>query len=338
MTRRRVLLIVLIAMDIPIFAGLAWYWVSWRPWLADPPEPLSSIDRRWDELTKAGARTGLEDSGQIGFSTALEDLRTVRTTVETLAGRSSGDPIPVLADADLPEAARSAIARLVAWHRSGTTALDPCSRNVRPAETILLCRIALATSAADPAGPRVEAVLHLTQRLRTDGGSVGAVLGVQMAAMTATWAAAGFPAARPLLEKYRPTAAEVIAAWAYGATCDYSLAGRDLSKLRRYGPLARWGFSLAATNGPPLSMVLPERELVFARKTLADDWDRFRTAFGWRPDGDDVLPDFDPATPSVLARILAGDGREVGGRLARTIAEFDATVASIGTAGAEASP
>jgi hypothetical protein len=184
----------------------------------------------------------------------------------------------------------------------------------------------------------VEALLHLAQRLRTDGGPLGVALGVQVAVMTARWAAAGHPAARPLLERYRPTAAEAVAAWAYGATCDYALADRDLGRLRRYGPLAQWGFSLAASSGPPLSMVLPARELLYARKTLADDWDRFRIAFGARPAGDAAIPDFDPETPSVLARILAGEGREMGGRIAAAIAEFDSILASFGQGGAEAPP
>ena len=323
---RRCVIPTLLAVAVAVAILAVW----WGPWLSMPGEPVASIDARWAEIERL-APVGQERAGDSWtLQAACDGLDPARPALEGLVGRGPGEPIPRLAVDALPAEARTALALLAAWHRTGTACMEPCGK-FPVLKVTLLFRLALSVATDAPDDPSLAAALHLAQSMRLNGGSLAELVGARLARQAAQWAAQGHPGAVALLRKYRPLPDEVAPAAARFSTCPYRLVVEHLAGLERIGPFARFSDDVWRSV-PPFGLVRPEREAAWARKALADRFDAVRSPDGGVAKGS---PDERCNAPSVMARLycLSDMERDLGRDVAEEIAQFDKTLAAI-----EASP
>jgi len=221
----RKLIIALIALIVVAAIALAiLYRVQVHPWLAMPEEPRETIDARWAKVVNWSGVAELSPQQPRLLLEAAALIDEAASADPDLFDRLAGHPGARLADSELSEEARQALARLEQWHRDGPAlGSELCNQAVDlSALTMLsLARLALARAGGQTDDAQVAAVLHLGESLRDTGGMLHFAVGATLFDLAVERALERRIPPGPAFAKHRMEVSEVFPALAREYVCTY---------------------------------------------------------------------------------------------------------------------
>ena len=213
-----------------LIAGVIFYVVVVRPWVAMPDEPRDRIEARF---AKVEALAELPEHCRADNSMIIEAIDELQSSKADIYGivwpRDEKGRAPEVVQsrdpASLPAEMKRAIDNLLEWDRNnGGFGHEPCDDSIAPIKALNLGELALATADAGREEPRLRAILHLARDLRTCGSLIEGRVGFTLARRVAEWGKDRGAPSTDAFHRFRPHAEEVLPLLAREAVCSVRLA------------------------------------------------------------------------------------------------------------------
>lgn len=312
-----------------VIAGVIFYLVAVRPWVAMPDEPRDRIEARFAKIEALAALPGHCSGGRERLADAIGRLAPSRGHLDELlwpdddARRAAGDSLPRLDPAGLKEHARLAIDALVEWHSAGGgLGDDPCDHDLEVLAAMRLADLALATADGRPDDPRTAAVLHLAHDLRGCGNLLPAMVGWKLAQRAVVWAEDRRIVPGATFERYRPVAAEVLPVLAREAVCGVRMVEEAFRTggEETIGAGERPWYAAGGTTAEREVLMLEQHYADLIERAAKTPGDLDAIAAALEPGDPDDLP------PSLVVRALTIDLSHMVTEAAESIAAYDASL------------